>query len=689
MRASKAGLTGSAGQLAVEAQFVALGWGVSRNPTEHDLGTDQWVMARDARRFDVGGLIGVQVKSGPSAFKSPVRDDAGTVKGWWFLDGDGRHLKHWSEHNVPHLLMLHDQSINTTYWVHVTPDQVVPTGKGAKIRVPADQTVDEDHFDRLLAVALGQRESAQWEESAWEGARAILPQDRLRYALIAPRLVAPHPNRAVQVYSAAEAIAMVVKMRLRELTPSRSSYRENKAPDLEQCRQSADWAWRFYAALYGALVGGGDDIDPLISLSDDQEAQPFERAAAAAAACTLLVERGQPREGLEIVGRRIAADDSSPVDHGWLLMHRARCLAEVGKLDAARECAIEVHGLRASLPRDPSAMALVGAAADLVYSTEDWPSRSVSDAITGRDTLAAWWRTQEVAWALQFQVRDDFEQWAHDSRTTWGKSDKAWLHLRTATLIAGFSADHSAWRSSFTQLAQRVLTTALSDPARTARALTMMRRAGDSEALTLAVPHLLRLGPAEAVRDAASTVDLEHSTRTSLHADLQLIRRSADVLAVDDADRFARWCLEVLVDPAVLAHLSPTFFIRDGVLDVLAALMPAVSDATVRRVIDHMLGLEAQEDQAVAHGYAAVMRRIPVGLWTQDHRTILESRRGDNFELAEEIVAVLAAGDNAARRELSEQIANGDLSALQAFGDVRDLDATTVDGLVQRGLLHE
>jgi hypothetical protein len=64
VRASETGLTGSAGQLAVEAQFVALGWGVSRNPTEHDLGTDQWVMARDARRFDVGGLIGVQVKTG-------------------------------------------------------------------------------------------------------------------------------------------------------------------------------------------------------------------------------------------------------------------------------------------------------------------------------------------------------------------------------------------------------------------------------------------------------------------------------------------------------------------------------------------------------------------------------------------------------------------------------------------------
>jgi hypothetical protein len=585
---------------------------------------------------------------------------------------------------VAHLLVLHDQGTNNSYWVHVTPDQVVSTGKGAKIRVPAGQTIDADHFDQLLAVALGQREPAQWEGSAWEGARTMLPQNQLRHALLAPRLVAPHPNRTVQDYTPAEAIAMVVKMRLRELAPSRSPYWETKAPDLEQCRQSADWAWRFYAALHDVLVDGADDIGPLVALSEDKEAQPFERAAAAAAAAALLVERGRPCEGLEVVDQRIAADDSNPVDHGWLLMHRARCLAEAGKLEAARECAIEVHGLRASSPRDPSAMALVGAAADLIFSTEDWPSRSVSDAITGRDTVAAWWRTQEVAWALQFQAREDFKQWARDSGVTWGKSDQAWLHLRAATLIAGFSADHTAWRSSFTQLAQRVSTTSLSDPARVALALTMMRRAGDSEALTLAVPHLLDIGPAEAVRGAASAVDLEHSTHTSLHADLQLVRRSADVLAAEDADRFARWCLQVLADPAELRRrLSPTFLIRDGVLDVLAALMPALSDPAVRAVIEHVLGLEPQEDQAVAHGYAAVVRRITPAAWTQDDRTALATRSGDNFELAEEIVAVLAAGDDIVRRDLSEQIANGDLAALEAFGDVRDLDTTTVDGLVQ------
>ena len=53
MRAGQAGLTGSEGQVAVEQQFVRFNWGVARNPTEHDLGTDLWLMARDVRRFDL------------------------------------------------------------------------------------------------------------------------------------------------------------------------------------------------------------------------------------------------------------------------------------------------------------------------------------------------------------------------------------------------------------------------------------------------------------------------------------------------------------------------------------------------------------------------------------------------------------------------------------------------------------
>src|SRR5258705_4041147 len=75
---------GRAGQSRVTAQFEELNWGVASNPY-HDLGTDLWLMARDDRPFDLGLLVGAQVKTSETRtaaskyFKEPKRDDHGTI----------------------------------------------------------------------------------------------------------------------------------------------------------------------------------------------------------------------------------------------------------------------------------------------------------------------------------------------------------------------------------------------------------------------------------------------------------------------------------------------------------------------------------------------------------------------------------------------------------------------------------
>ena len=135
MRASAEGLSGARGEVAVEDQFLGLNWGVAKNPREHDLGTDLWLMARDARRFDLGALVGAQAKRGRSWFERPEYGESGEVVGWWYPDTD-RHFKYWTEHRVPHILVLHDPDTSVSYWVHVTADKVVDTGKNAKILVP-------------------------------------------------------------------------------------------------------------------------------------------------------------------------------------------------------------------------------------------------------------------------------------------------------------------------------------------------------------------------------------------------------------------------------------------------------------------------------------------------------------------------------------------------------------------------
>lgn len=687
MRASKAGLTGAEGQLVVEQQFVSLNWGVARNPIEHDLGTDLWVMARDERLFDLGAMLGVQIKTGQSWFRSPKHDESGQVVGWWFADSDGEHFKYWRDHNVPHILVLHDPESGKSYWVSATADRFVSTGRGSKILVPAEQGIDKAHLPSLLAAALGQRKPSRWEGSAFQRSEPILRPDRLRYALLTPRLIAPHPNRTVEGYEADEAIALLAKMRVGELSPSRSPYRETKAPDLEQCRASTNWEWRFYAALHAALLGGSDrGIDAICDLIDATDARPHERAAAATAASSLLVESGQPGIALELLDRLIAADVCEPTDHAWLLLHRARCLVELGDLQQALELAVEVQGLRAVAPHDPTAMAIVGAAADLIFSACLWESGSVADAVTGRDTLAAWWRTQEVAWGLQEKAREDFKDWADDESATGrgGASDKTWLHLRAATLIAGFTGHHITWRAASSMLAQRAIATANSETDALVPALTLLRHTGDSETLKLAIRRLLRTGPVGAVQEAAKAIDFQSSTRTGLYADITAVTESADVLTAEEAGRHLRWAIEVLENPSALAErLHPNFEILDAVLAMLAELIPVLSSSDLRKLLDHVIALPVQADQSIAHSYAAVVREIPMTAWSDDDLAALKNRPPDNFELERALRIVLAAADQDIRHGLKEQIAtNGDLAALEAFGDVRDLDDATATRLV-------
>lgn len=681
MRASRAGLTGAEGQAAVEKQFVRLGWGVARNPIEHDLGTDLWLMARDSRLFDLGALVGAQVKGGDSWFDEPAYDGENRLIGWWFRDSD-KHFKYWKGHNVPHILVLHDLGAGISYWVPTTHERFVSTGKGWKILVPVDSAIDEEHIAGLLDVATGNRTPARWEGSVFGSSEPILGSDRLRHALLTPRLIAPHPNLTVTSYQPEEALAILTKMRVSELLPSRSPYQATVAPDLSTCRESPDWRWRFYAATHDSLVSGVDST-AIQDLAGAEDAAPHEWAAAAAVAAALLIEAHQPARALELLDKVINADACSPVDHAWLLVHRARCLAELGLLESALQEAILVQGLRNTYPHDPTAMAIIGAAADLIFTASSWNTESIVNAVAGRDTLAAWWRTQEVAWGFQDKAQEDFKNWANGTTVSAGKSDETRLHLRAASLMCGFAADHGAWRATISQLAQRIMTTADRDVESLVSALNLMRVTGDDDAIKRSVCHLLESGPVAAILQAAGGIDLNEATRTSLLAEMEFVRRAADILTAEDAERHMRWAIAILEKPSVLIEkFSPTFSVVGHILDMLAALVPALPKNVLPVVINHIAALAPLEDQAIAHGYAGVVRNIPGDAWSDSDRKSLSLRKSDNFEFSDEIQVVLAASDAAHRQNLQDLIARGDFSALEAFGDVRDLAGDTVASFI-------
>jgi hypothetical protein len=253
MESSASEQTAATGIHAVRGAFTRIGWGTVENAL-HDLGTDLFLLARDAQGLELGLVVGAQVKTGPSYFGSPGQSENGRP-GWWYAESSRTHFDMWASYGVPHLLVLHDLDTSASYWVHVTAEAIVSTGVGAKVLVPAANTVDAEHLDELLAVAASRLSGRRWEGSAWAGGPSLLPRDLLRHALIAPRLVAPHPNAGdAGRLTPEQAAALLAQVRPEALESAAAVQPE--VPTLAEARESPEWLWRFVGAFGAWLIAG-------------------------------------------------------------------------------------------------------------------------------------------------------------------------------------------------------------------------------------------------------------------------------------------------------------------------------------------------------------------------------------------------------------------------------------------------
>ena len=178
------------------------GFSVVQYDKEHDLGTDFLAFVRDHQHFDLGGFIKVQVKNRPSLTENPSTDN-GRV-GWWVRDFT------YHDDPFPRLLVLFDENSEEAYWVHVTKDKVLGTGQEQKIFVPKENVINNESVDSLVEVAFGKL--PQPEENP-----GVPDADRLRYALIAPQLIVPHPHLPLRTLSSVEAIALLSLAQMRML----------------------------------------------------------------------------------------------------------------------------------------------------------------------------------------------------------------------------------------------------------------------------------------------------------------------------------------------------------------------------------------------------------------------------------------------------------------------------------------
>jgi hypothetical protein len=680
MRASHEDRTGTAGHSEVTANFERLGWGPVPNPY-HDLGTDLFIQVRDERGFDLGLLVGAQVKSGPSAFDRPKNDAHGELEGWWFRDTDRRHVNAWLRHSVPHLIVLHDLDKRVSYWQHITEETVESTGTGAKVFVPVGRTVDVSNREALLEVAGARRPGIAWEGSVWMAGALILPPDRLRHALIVPRLVAPHPNAGTEdSLSAEQAIAMLMQARLAALEAFAKQH--DDVPELEHALESEDWAWRFAGALYARAVES--ELRPLLQIGAGAPT-PEARVAASVAAASALLEEGRTEEALPILDDALARDEAATVDHAWLLVQRARARAEIGQLAEAQDDALGAQGVRLTAANDATATAIAASAALLLFRTSSWSDKDLRSAITYADTAANWWRTQTTARGLWATTEHSFTEWSRGPVTTYAEGDPGHNSLQAAALMASHAGDQGAWRELSAGVAQNDLLQLdrHADPERVAEALTELRRAGDAKALQSAVRRIVADGPAAAASSAAAEVELPASTRTSGLANLTLLQHAGDVLDPATAEHTIACLLDALTDPAVFAaRTTPTYVLSNQLIETLAGVVCAAGDDAARAVIEQVLDINRVELEIDAEAWARVVRALPAEAWTDSdvaQARDVADRHDDSLRLAL-LRRASEAGDDRARETLVDEASKGSVGALAALGDVRDIRADIVAG---------
>lgn len=521
-----------------------------------------------------------------------------------------------------------------------------------------------------------------WEGSSWQEP-SLRPADRLRFALIVPRTLAPHPNRGPgSELRPDQALALTVQVRLKNL---RDYTRDlDDAPTISEMGSSPVWAWRLVAAFRLRVLE--EDPDPLVEVAGEAPDAPSRAASAVAAACALL-DSDRLEQGLELLERALGGRDHDMVDRAWLGAQRARFCRQVGRIDESVEAARRVRETLAPVSDDPTADAIAAATAFLIDRPDGWTGQSFAAAMIAGDGLAAWWRAQEGGQGEEAITRRSFQEWGRDPSVTFGGEDVAANRLFAAAMMSSHAVDHGGWAGRTAEIGRDRLLRLdrRGDPAEAAAALGDLRRGGDEKSLKLAVGRLLSDGPAAAVAGAGEALDLRWPSRTGALADLVLVERGGDVFDAASAERLAGELLEAIVDPDPLAaRITPTFLLDVQLLASLAGVISVAGPRRWQAAIDLFPGLPAQGGLA-ARQWANLLWTLPAEAWSKEDalRAAQGARRHEEvLEHALLGVAWRRGGDPDARDRLIAAATSGSLAALGELGNVTVLGSDVADELI-------
>ena len=639
---------------------------------QHYPRADLLVFVRDRQHFDLGGFIKVQVKNRPSLMENPSTDN-GRV-GWWVRDFA------YYDDPFPRLLVLFDENSEEAYWVHVTKDKVLGAEQEQKIFVPKENVINNESVDSLVEVVFGKLPQP-----------AELPgvpdADRLRYALIAPQLIVPHPHLPLRTLSSAEAIAL---LSLAQMLMLKGTIEYKITGALRSHHD--DPSWRLYSALFKWI--DKRQTDAILSFpSANVEANIA--AAAEVIKATVLFEEHLPQRACEILKDALAVrDDYNPVDLAWLQVHLARNLIEIGEFDEAWDLALEASLIGRREYQDPTARYVAGVAMEFVFQLNDLTERQEAENLFRTimkysPDSSSWLRTQILAGGLTDFIEKNYPQW-RDAEIILGKEyDNTILKAHSTSLITGFAADANAWRPAVAAFACYCLLSAASTD-ELVYALNILRVAGAQDELELATSQFLHFGPVEPLTRIMNELSLEDATKSSLPCDFALVGKCVALLDTSAVDNHALWLLKELKNPSKTYVFGISRWYENEIIQVLAKIYGACSSEVMAKIQDYLITIPGIQDLELAASYAKLIKSIIADdlsqgkEWDSEKLQTLVTRGNIDNELLKGTIEQLRAVHDTNYDRLFGKIRIGDLNALASWQDFDNLP----DGIVQRAVLH-
>lgn len=669
---------GEGGESQVRAFFSdTFQWCVMSKDLDFD--TDLWVMPVNAEGVPSFAVLGVQVKKGASYFRYPKKDEQGNLVGWWFVF-DANHEVSWTNGRIAHIVVLISDE-GTMYWSKIESSQIDHSCQMPRILVRKDHVLKKTDEEELSEFACSTYEKSAFNGVVWNGLKNIKNQDRIRLAMLAPRVIAPHVNKHIDNLKGHEALASLLygneyglEWYWRAGSGSMADVAMQKGKRKDEAWASSDWCWKAAAAFYDYLDGQGGRLDELFSVAKS----PEERAASAVMQFAFDIDNNDWSAALQHI-EAVMTYDLYPVDKAWLLVHESWAMFELGRRDEAISAGSNAVSLCLQNPDDITANGICGVAVRLLWQY-DWIWGNVKSSEKQVDVAAVIQSSDNpIFWWLELGERSIAgnavsNRWLHSI----GEREKNYSlkrHFTSLILQTAFLGDRGGWRRYCCMQAENAyvqIENGNEEGADIVNVLEAFRRCSSRDDYRKALRSAIQRTSNSRIVEYAETVSLDESTHSTALNDLTLFQCIGDYLSADKADEVCRWCLTTMASVReYVRKVSATFNIPIELFKTLKACYMATSRDVQEEIEQWFLELPC-----VGESYASEAQNLtilfPESFWGDDNLAIL-LQRGDAGSLQQWYEYKQSSHDEESEAQWHVKVKSGQVDVIKRVDDAQKL----------------